>query len=113
MDLRDTRVKNVYKKYNPEQSVRDNSYLGGIYFPHQKYFVWNNYKREMILLEGVDDSWTNDIDESRDNEYLQAAIQGYKFTSMEHIYEKDKKYFKYNIYNNEIRIFDEIKLDSI
>ena len=106
-------MKNVYKKYNPEKSVRDDSYLGGRFFPRQKYFVWNNYKREMIYLEGVESSWTHDINERSDNEYLQSDIQGYKFTSMEHIYEKDKKYFKYNIYNNEIRIFDEIKLDSI
>ena len=105
MDLRDTNVKNIYKKYNPEKSVIDNSYLGGRYFPHQKYFVWNSYKREMILLEGVD-SWTHDIDETRNNEYLQSAIQGYKFTSMEHIYEKDKKYYKYN---KQIKLFDEIK----
>ena len=106
MDLRGTDIKNIYKKYNPEKSVRDDSYLGGRYFPLQKYFVWNNYKREMILLEGVDNSWTHNIDETSNNEYLQSAIQGYKFTSMEHIYEKDKKYYKYN---KKIKIFDEIK----
>ena len=44
------------------------------------------------------------------NEYLQPAIQGYKFTFMEHIYEKDKKYYKYNY---KVGKFDEIKFDSI
>ena len=51
MDLRTTNVKNIYKKYNPEKPKEDNSFPGGIYYPPQKYFVWNNYKREMILLE--------------------------------------------------------------
>ena len=110
MDLRDTDVKYIYKKYNPEKSVVDNSYPGGRYYPHQKYYVWNNYKREMILLEGVDYSWTHQIDINSPNEFLQSAKQGYKFTSMKHIYEKDKKYYKYN---NEKKIFDEIKLNSI
>ena len=110
MDLRYIDVKNVYKKYNPEKSVRDDSYLFGRYFPQQKYYVWNNYKREMILLKEINYFYNNDIDEKSNNEYLQSAIQGYKFTSMEHIYEKDKKYYKYN---ESINIFDEIKLDSI
>ena len=44
------------------------------------------------------------------DEYLQSAQHGYKFTFMEHINEKDKKYYKYNARTNR---FDEIKLDSI
>ena len=110
MDLRYYSLKNVYKKYNPEKSVRDDSYLFGRYFPEQKYFVWNNYKREMIYLEGLYYTYNKEIDEKSDNEYLKSAVQGYKFTSREHIYEKDKKYYKYN---DVAKIFDEIKLDSI
>ena len=40
------------------------------------------------------------------NEYLQSVLQGYKFTFMDHIYEKDKKYYKYNDSENK---FDEVK----
>ena len=108
MDLRTTNVKNIYKKYNPEKPKEDNSFPGGIYYPPQKYFVWNNYKREMILLE-VEPLYS-DININSHNEYLQSAKQGYKFTSMKHIYEKDKKYYKYN---NEKKIFYEIKLNLI
>ena len=108
MDLRTTNVKNIYKKYNPEKPKEDNSFPGGIYYPPQKYFVWNNYKREMILLEGIVDYNLDNINSH--NEYLQSAKQGYKFTSMKHIYEKDKKYYKYN---NEKKIFYEIKLNLI
>ena len=108
MDLRTTNVKNIYKKYNPEKPKADDSYLGGRYYPPQKYFVWNNYKREMILLE-VEPLYS-DININSHNEYLQSAKQGYKFTSMKHIYEKDKKYYKYN---NEKKIFYEIKLNLI
>ena len=108
MDLRTTNVKNIYKKYNPEKPKEDNSFPGGIYYPPQKYFVWNNYKREMILLE-VEPLYS-DININSHNEYLQSARQGYKFTSMKHIYEKDKKYYKYN---NEKKIFYEIKLNLI
>ena len=108
MDLRTTNEKNIYKKYNQEKPKADDSYLGGRYYPPQKYFVWNNYKREMILLEGVVDYKLDNINSH--NEYLQSAKQGYKFTSMKHIYEKDKKYYKYN---NEKKIFYEIKLNLI
>ena len=108
MDLRTTNVKNIYKKYNPEKPKADDSYLGGRYYPPQKYFVWNNYKREMILLEGIVNYNLDNINSH--NEYFQSAKQGYKFTSMKHIYEKDKKYYKYN---NEKKIFYEIKLNLI
>ncbi len=36
------------------------------------------------------------IDETYNNEYLQTVIQGYKFTFMDHIYAKGKKFYKYN-----------------
>ncbi len=108
MDLRTTNLKNIYKKYNPEKPKEDNSFPGGIYYPPQKYFVWNNYKREMILLE-VEPLYS-DININSHNEYLQSAKQGYKFTSMKHIYEKDKKYYKYN---DVTKRFNEIKLDLI
>ena len=88
----------------------DDSYLFRRYYPEQKYFVWNNYKREMIFLEGLNYFYTNEIDERSENEYLKSAMEGYKFTSMNYIYEKDKKYYKYN---DVAKIFDEIKIDSI
>ena len=96
MDLRYISLKNVYKKYNPERAVWDNSYPGSRRYPEQKYFVWNNYKRKMIFLEELIYTHTNKIDLRSENEYLKSAMQGYKFTSMKHIYEKDKKYYKYN-----------------
>ena len=46
--------------------------------------------------------------EKYNNEYLQAFLQGYEFTIIDNIYEKDNKNYKYN--NNTIK-FDEIKLD--
>ena len=106
MDLRTTNVKNIYKKYNPEKPKEDNSFPGGIYYPPQKYFVWNNYKREMILLE-VEPLYS-DININSHNEYLQSAKQGYEFTIIDHIYEKNNKNYKYN---NITLKFDEIKLD--
>ena len=110
MDLRYTSLKNIYRKYNPKKPVKDNSYPGGIYYPSQNYFVWNNYKREMIFLKGLLYTYDKNIDQSSNNEYYKSAKQGYKFTSMAHIYEKDKKFYKYN---DVISKFVEIKLDSI
>ena len=43
------------------------------------------------------------------NEYLQALIQGYDFTIIDHIYEKNNKNYKYN--NNITLKFDEIKFN--
>ena len=88
MGLRDTFVKNVYcQQHNPKMPKGD--------YRNQVHFVWNNYKRKMIPIKGVyfiDDG----IAKTYNNEYLQAIIQGYEFTFMDHIYEKDKKYYKYN-----------------
>ncbi len=62
----------------------------------------------MILLEDFN-YFYDDLELDRlFDEYLQSALQGYKFTFKEHIYEKDKKYYKYNVKKNG---FDEIKLD--
>ena len=109
MDLVYTLIDNIYQKYNPEKSVWDNSYLGSLYIPEQKYYVWNNYKREMIQLKGVDFYYIIDgYGRINNDEYFQSAVKGYKYTSMDHIYEKDKKFYKYNY--SSIK-FDEIKLD--
>ena len=59
----------------------------------------------MILIKGVNDI-DDVIDKTYNNEYLQAVIQGYEFTFMDHIYEKNKKYY---IYNDKELIFNEIK----
>ena len=102
MKLSETFAKVVYSQnYYPESDL---------FFPKHKYYVWNNYKRRMVLLEGWN-YFPEDINpRGCRNEYLQSALQGYKFTSMEHIYEKDKKYYKYSYGGNG---FYEIKLDSI
>ena len=99
MGLRNTFIKNVYcQQHNPKMPKGD--------YRNQVHFVWNNYKRKMIPIKDlyfIDDY----IAETYNNEYLQAIIQGYKFTFMDHIYEKDTKYYKYN----EITLkFDEIKM---
>ena len=98
MGLRDTFVKNVYcQKHNPKMPKGD--------YRNQIHFVWNNYKRKMIPIKGVyfiDEGNSKNIT----NEYLQSVMQGYKFTFMDHIYEKDKKYYKYNERANK---FDQVK----
>ena len=98
MGLRDTYIKNVYcQKHNPK-------FPKGVY-RNLVHFVWNNYKRRMIPIKEV-----YYIDEGNSkfikNEYLQSVLQGYKFTFMDHIYKKDKKYYKYNDSENK---FDEVK----
>ena len=71
MGLRDTWVENIYcQQHNPKKPKGD--------YSNQVHFVWNKYKRKMIPIKGVyyiDD----DIAKRYNNEYLQAAIQGYKF----------------------------------
>ena len=99
MGLRDTFVENVYcQQHNPKMPKGD--------YRNQIHFVWNDYKRKMVPIKGVyyiDDYFSKDITD----EYLQSVLQGYKFTFMDHIYEKDKKYYKYNERANN---FDEIEL---
>ena len=99
MGLRDTFIKNIYcQKHNPKMPQGD--------YRNQEHFVWNNYKRKMIPIKGL--YFVNDyVAGGYNNEYFQAVFQGYKFTFMDHIYEKDKKYYKYN---NILLKFDEIKL---
>ena len=97
MELSETFARVVYSQKYPESDLE--------YYPKHKYYVWNNYKRKMILLEDTN-YFPEDLELDRIfDEYLQSALQGYKFTFMEHIYEKDKKYYKYN------GSFYEIKLD--
>ena len=88
------------------------------------YFVWNKYKRKMILIIGFDQIVNGGYcifsdnekrvshylpPEECNNEYLQAMRQGYEFTFKDHIYEKNNNYF---IYNNETLKFDKI-LDDL
>ena len=99
MGLRDTFVENVYcQQHNPKMPKGD--------YRNQIHFVWNDYKRKMVPIKGVyyiDDYFSKDITD----EYLQSVLQGYEFTFMDHIYERDKKYYKYNDRTNK---FDEIEL---
>ena len=99
MGLRDTYVEKIYcQQHNPKMPEGD--------YRNQVHFVWNNYKRKMIPIKGV--YYIDDvIAEGYNNEYLQAVLQGYKFTFMDHIYEKDKKYYKYNDISLK---FDEIEM---
>ena len=100
MGLRDTFVKNIYcQQHNPEMPKGD--------YRKQIHFVWNKYKRKMIPLEGIY-FICDSIAKVYNNEYLQAVIQGYEFTIIDHIYEKDNKNYKYNDVTLK---FDEIKLD--
>ena len=102
MGLSDTEVKNVYcQKHSPK--MPKGNYRGLM------HFVWNDYKRKMIPIKGlysIDDR----IAKEYDDDYLQSVMQGYKFTFMDHIYEKDKKYYKYNDLTLK---FDEINFDLL
>ena len=79
MNLFHTYAKGIY--YNPK-TTKDNKNI--------VHSAWNKYKRKMISFKGV-----NYIDkynaEKYNNEYLQAFIQGYEFTIIVEIYEKNKK----------------------
>jgi len=102
MGLSDTGIKSIYYQKNNSKMSKGN-YRGLI------HFVWNDYKRKMIPIKGlyfIDDR----IAKEYNDEYLQAVVQGYKFTFMDHIYEKDKKYYKYNDLTLK---FDEINFDLI
>ena len=49
----------------------------------------------MVLIKGL--YYVNDyISQGYNNEFLKAVLQGLKFTFMDQVYEKDKKYYKYN-----------------
>ena len=102
MGLQDTEIKNIYCVIrNPE--MPKGNYNG------QMHFVWNNYKRKMIPIKGLY-FIGNRIVKDYNDEYLQSVIQGYNFTFMDHIYEKDKKYYKYN---DATLKFDTITFDLI
>ena len=79
MNLFNTFVKGIY--YSPKMT-KDNK--------DRVHSAWNKYKRKMISFKGV-----NYIDkynaEEYNNEYLQAFLQGYEFTIIDHIYEKKNK----------------------
>ena len=93
MNLLNTYVKGIY--YNPSLTKDNNNRVN---------CAWNKYKRKMITFKGI-----NYIDKynSDNNEYLQAFIQGYEFTSIDHVYEKNNKNYIYNILTLK---FDEIIL---
>ena len=97
--------KNIYKDPSNEKVYRDWKRDASGCHPGSApsvYYVWNNYKRKMMRIDGT---YEMNI---YDNEYLSAAALGYKFTLYDHIYEKDKKFFRYVE-----KVFYEIKIDSI
>ena len=77
--------------------------------PNNYFFVWNNYKREMIKVDGPfcyeDAHRYYDINKFN-NEYAQACLQEYNFTYQDHIYQKNHKIYQYN---NQTLKFDEIE----
>ena len=100
MGLRDTFVKKIYcQQHNPKMPKGD--------YRYQIHYVWNNYKRKMIPIKGVY-YIDNSVAKVYNNEYLQSVIQGYDFTIIDHIYEKNNKNYRYNDITLQ---FDEIKLD--
>ena len=80
--------------------------------PYFHFFVWNNYKRELIKINGTfcsEYKWSYHYHQSLNlfnNEYVQANYQKYNFTYQDHIYEKNHKIYQYN---NETLKFDEIE----
>ena len=96
-DLCYTPLKYIY--YNPKMSQKDNKNI--------VYSVWNKYLRKMVNFKGgyyIDKFNT----EKYNSEYVQAYIQGYEFTIIDHTHEKNNKNYKYN---NRTLKFDEIILD--
>lgn len=102
MGLHDTHVEKIYyRQHNPIMTEGD--------YTMQVHFVWNGYKRKMVPIKGL---YYIDyyIAKTYNNEYIQSVLQGYEFTFMDHIYEKNKKFYKYNDLSLN---FDEIKFDWI
>ena len=107
MELCNAKLKNIYWKINEQEQWDKYDIFERTESYHTPYvfFVWNNYKREMVPFEVIGHIYNH-----KNNEYLQSAVQGYKFTFMDHLYEKNKIYYKYNYTT---ATFYEIKFDSI
>ena len=86
-----------------------------------RHYAWNKYKRKMVEIIdiyhiGYDYNYMlayngqNVLNyyagEEFNDEYLQLVRQGYEFTYIDHIYQKNDKYYKYN---NKTLLFDEIE----
>ena len=96
---------------------------GGVYyFNAKRHYVFNTYKRKMIELHRLCHISSNYTDlilliydkvsfiqsEEYNNEYFQCVRQGYDFTCIDHIYQKNDKKYKYN---KETLSFDEIDIN--
>jgi hypothetical protein len=105
--------KNIYySNFYPSISIRVKSRYGSYTYTvnGKKHFVFHTYKRKMIELIGlyhISDGYNNLViylNESGNevlgseynNEYFQAIRQGYDFTCIDHIYQKNGKKYKYN-----------------
>ena len=88
----------------------------------KKHLVFNSYKRKMIILDGLHHISTlesglviltgektgKEIRGSEyNNEYFQAVRQGYYFTCIDHIYQKNNKNY---VYHNKTLSFYELML---
>ena len=86
-----------------------------------RHYAWNKYKRKMVEIIGIyhigyDYNYMLAYNEQNvlnyyageefNDEYLQSVRQGYEFTYIDHIYQKNDKYYKYN---NKTLLFDEIE----
>jgi surface protein len=100
---------------------------GNYYVNGKKHFVFHTYKRKMIELNGLyhilsnyndlvvcNDNENKNCNEilgsEYNNEYFQSVRQGYDFTCIDHIYQKNDKKYKYN---DKTLNFDEVAADEL
>ena len=91
--------KNIYCEFTENKGI----VLGASNY----YYIWNNYKRKMIKISGKQCTKITVFFGDKNpfnNEYLQAVNQGYKFTYLDHIYQKNHKLYHYN---EETSLFEE------
>jgi hypothetical protein len=122
--------KNIYySNFYPSISIRVKSRYGSYTYTvnGKKHFVFHTYKRKMIELNGlyhilsnydtlnvcidIENRICNTISGSEyNNEYFQSVRQGYDFTCIDHIYQKNDKKYKYN---DKTLNFDEVAADEL
>ena len=117
-------AKNIY--YSNRYPMIEGLVVDGRYQVNgKKHLVFNSYKRKMIILDGL--HYISSLESGLviltgektgklirgseyNNEYFQAVRQGYDFTCIDHIYQKNNKNYKYN---TQTLIFNEINDDDL
>ena len=117
-----------YSNFYPSERIKVISPSGTYYVNGKKHLVFHTYKRKMIELNGlyhiggnynylvvcndiINNKTCNEMSGSEyNNEYFQSVRQGYDFTCIDHIYQKDDKKYKYN---NKTLNFDEVAADEL